>query len=318
MSALYKPNGGILGCPRILSADFKEYSDGINSKIDADGRLVRVPVAKLMDKEWDNDYDVYVEVNPNKVEIVNETFELLTNTNRNGTCYSVQIGKYHTDIIDLLHPGMGAPFYSASAGLVLHFLLKNSSFKLRATDLSCTLNGSTFIISTEPTTVYSFLGLDATKIVQTHTRKELFTMIEQSWIYDPAQILELQKIKTKDKDFDRPVMVDFLEFCVTHPKISSIQPKTLQDALAHFGKTDEYAALGEKQQDENRKKTARSNTKDLLMSEFKKNGIVGKELGEKMNAFKDWILKTFDMDYDTWAITENLEVVTVFNKFYTK
>jgi hypothetical protein len=318
MTATYKPNGGVLGCPKIPAGEFKDYSDGINSKIDADGRLVRVPVAKLTDKEWDNDYDVYVEVNPDKVAIVNETFGPSSNVNRNGTCYSIQIGKFHTDFIDLQHPPMGAPFYSASSGLVMCFLLKNSPFKLRATDLCCTLNGETFVISTDPESVYAFLGLDAAKLLQTHTRQELFTMVADSWLYDPTQMIEMRKTKTKEKDLDRPVMVDFLEFCETHPRTSPIVLKTLQDALDHFGKADEYAALGLKQQEETRQKTLRSKTKDLLMAEFKKNGIVGKELGEKMNAFKDWIQRTFGMDYDNWAVSADLDVAAVFNRFQTK
>ena len=318
MSAAYKPNGGVLGCPKIPAGDFKDYSDGINSKMDADGRLVRVHVAKLMDKEWDNDYDVYVEPNPEKVAIVNATFGPSLNVHMNGTCYSIQIGKYHTDFIDLIHPPMGAPFYSASSGLVLCFLLKNSPFKLRATDLCCTLNGETFIISTDPEMVYAFFGLDATKLLQTHTRQDLFNMIQQSWLYDPVQMIELTKTKTKEKDLDRPVMVDFLEFCETHPRFSLIEPKTLQDVLDHFVKTTEYTELGLKQQEETRQKALRSKTKDLLMVAFKKNGIIGKELGQKMNAFKDWILATLGLDYDNWAISENLDVESVFKQFQTK
>lgn len=145
--------------------------------------------------------------------------------------------------------------------------------------MCCSLNGEKFIISTDPEAVYAFLGLDAAKLLQTDTRQELFTMVAHSWLYDPTQMVELRKTKTKDKDLDRPVMVDFLEFCKTHPRTSPIVSKTLQNALDHFGKSDEYAALGLKQQEETRQKTLRSKTKDLLMAEFKKNGIVGKEMG---------------------------------------
>jgi len=316
MSATYKPNGGVLGCPKILAGDFKEYSDDINSRIDADGSLRRVHVAKLMDKEWDNDYDVYVEYNPDKVSIVDRIFGSSVNTNKNGTCYSIQIGNYHTDFIDLLHPQMGASFYSASCGLILCFLLKNSLFKLRATDLCCSLNSEEFIISTDAEKVYEFLGLELDKLLQTHTRQDLFNMIEQSWLYDPAAILQLQGTKTKD--IDRPIFVDFMHFCKTHPRISTIQPKTLEEVLAHFGKTDEYTALGLKQQEELRKKTLRSKTKDQLMREFKKADIVGKELGKKMEEFKDWILVTFGMDYDNWAVLDNLDVQLVLIQFQTK
>ena len=316
MSITYKPNGGVLGCPRILAADFKEYSDGINSRIDADGSLRRVHVAKLMDKEWDNDYDVYVEYNADKVSIVDRIFGSSSNTNKNGTCYSTQIEKYHTDFIDLLHPQMGAPFYSASCGLIMCFLLKNSPYKLRATDFCCSLNSEEFIISTDAEKVYAFLGLDLTKLLQTHTRSELFSIIEQSWLYEPTSILQLRGTKTKD--IDRPIFVDFMDFCETHPRISTIQPKTLEEALTHFEKTSDYAALVEKQKEENRQKKLRSNTKDRLMDEFKKANITGKELGKKMNEFKDWILPTFGKDYDNWAISENLEVESVFNQFQTK
>lgn len=316
MSTAYKPNGGVLGCPRILAADFKEYSDDINSRLDKDGSLVRVYVAKLDDKEWDNDYDVYVQPHPDKVSIINRIFGPISNKNLNGTCYSAQIGKYHTDFIDLLHPAMGAPFYSASAGLVLQFLLKNSEYKLRATDLCCNLNGDTIILSTDPEAVYSFLGLDVAKILQTRTRMDLFHMIEQSWLYNPQHMIELKKIETKEKDLHRPVMVDFINFCETHPRISAIATKTLHDALVHFGKNDEYVSLGLKQNEENRQKKLRTNTKDLLMTQFRKQNIEGKALGLKMNAFKDWIMAKFGIDYDTWAISDNLQVETVFNDFY--
>jgi hypothetical protein len=318
MSGAYKSNGGVLGCPKIYSADFNDYADNINAKIDADGRLLRVPVAKLLDKEWDNDYDIYVQVNTNKITIVNEIFGPLTNTNINGTCYSVQIGKYQTDIIDLINPLMGAPFYSASSGLILSFLLKNAPFKLRATDFSVSLNGETFIISTDPVLVYSFLGLDSKKLLQINNRQDLFTMIEKSWIYDPVFLLEQNKSKSKEKDLERPVMVDFLEYIRTHPKDPQIvlKKKTLQDALDYFGKNEEYAALEYKQKEENIKKMARSRTKELLMDEFKKKEIKGKELGEKMNMFKEWILETLGIDYDTWASNESLEIDTVFKRFY--
>ena len=146
---------------------------------------------------------------------------------------------------------------------------------------------------------------------------DLFHMIEQSWLYDPQYMIELKKIETKEKDLLRPVMVDFINFCETHPRISAIAPKTLQDALVHFGKNEEYVSLGLKQNEENRQKKLRSNTKDLLMTQFKKQKIEGKALGLKMNAFKDWILSKLGIDYDTWAISDNLQVETVFNDFYT-
>jgi hypothetical protein len=315
MSAEYKSNGGVLGCPKIYAKDFKDYADNINAKIDTDGRLLRVPVAKLEDKESDNDYDVYVQVNSNKIAIVNEIFGPLSNTNCNGTCYSAQIGKYQTDIIDLINPLMGAPFYSASSGLILTFLLKNSSFKLRATDLCCTLNNEEFIISTDAAKVYAFLGIDLEKLLHTHSRQELFNLIEQSWLYDPATILNLRG--TKIKEINRPIFVDFLDFCETHPRSSPFQPKTLEEALSHFAKTDEYTVLALKHQEENRLKKIRSNIKNLLLEQFKKKNVVGKELGEKMNLFKNWILEKYSVDYDTWSITDNLDVESVFNQFYT-
>jgi hypothetical protein len=182
--------------------------------------------------------------------------------------------------------------------------------------LCCSLNSEEFIISTDAEKVYAFLGLDLAKLLQTNTRQELFSIIEQSWLYEPAQILQLRGTKTKD--IDRPIFVDFMDFCETHPRISTIQPKTLDETLTHFGMTENYAALVEKQKEENRQKKLRSNTKDRLMDEFKKANITGKELGKKMNEFKDWILVTFGTHYDNWAISENLEVESVFNQFQTK
>jgi hypothetical protein len=314
MATEYKPNGGVLGCPRILAQDFKEYSDDINSRIDSDGSLKRVQVAKLMDKKWDNDYDVYVEYNADKVSIVDRIFGSHPTRDINGTCYSVQIGMYHTDFIDLLNPQMGAPFYSASSGLILCFLLKNSLFKLRATDLCCSLNSEEFIISTDAAKVYAFLGIDLEKLLHTHSRQELFNLIEQSWLYDPVPILKLRGTKTKD--INRPIFVDFLDFCETHPRISTIEPKTLEEVLTHFEKTSDYNALGLKQQEENRQKKLRSNLKDLLVAQFKKKNVIGKELGEKMNQFKNWIFEKYGIDYDKWSITDNLDVDSVFKQFY--
>jgi len=314
MNATYKPNGGVLGCPRIMANDFKQYSEDINSRIDADGNLKRVPVAKLTDKEWDNDYDIYLESNPNKVSEVDRLFGPFQKTNLNGTCYSVQIGLYQTDFIELSNPQMGSAFYSASSGLILCFLLKNSPYKLRATDLCCSLNGQDLIISTDAAKVYAFFGIDSAKLLHTHTRQDLFNLIEQSWLYDPQLILPLQGTKTKD--IDRPVFVDFMHFCLTHPRLSGAQPpKSLEDTLEHFGKTEEYAALVAKQQEDARQKKLRSKTKDLLMDQFKKNKIEGKELGKQMNEFKEWILSSFAIDYDTWSISENLDVDAVFSQF---
>ena len=312
----YKPNGGVLGCPKILAGDFKDYSHAINSQIDAEGSLKRVPVAKLTDKEWDNDYDVYVEYNPNKVSIINSIFGPIPKSHLNGTCYSVQIGMYQTDVIDLDTPQMGSAFYSASSGLLICFLLKNSPFKLRATDLCCSLNGCDFIISTDANAVYAFFGIDLAKLLQTHTRQELFALIEQSWLYDPELILSFQGTKTKD--IDRPVFVDFIGFCQTHLRNSPIQSRTLDEVLQHFGKTDEFAVLKAKHEEEARQKKLRSGRKDQLMDLFKNLKIEGKELGKQISAFKDWILTSFGIEYENWAVLENLDVEAVFNQFQAR
>ena len=312
-SATYKPNGGVLGCPKILAKDFKDYSDDVNSRIDADGSLKRVYVAKLTDKEFDNDFDIYIEQHPDKVSIINKIFGPISKNHLNGTCYSVQIGLYQTDVIDLLNPEMGSAFYSASVGLILCFLLKNSPFKLRATDLCCSLNGVDFIISTNATEVYSFLGIDLTQLLQTHTKPELFQLIEQSWLYDPELILQLRETKTKD--IDRPVFVDFMLFCQTHSKTSAKSSKTLEEVLKHFGKTEQYDRFVASQLEETRQKKLRSVTKDRLTQQFKNNGLSGKELGKQMNDFKEWILKSFQIDYDTWAISENLDIEAMVLQF---
>lgn len=314
--ATYKPNGGVLGCPRILASDFSLYSDAINSKIDADGRLKRVPVAKLTDKKWDNDYDVYVETNQDKVSIINAVFGPISKSNLNGTCYSVQIGNHQTDVIDLQHPQMGSPFYSASAGLLLCFLLKNSPYKIRATDLCCSLNAHDFIISTDANTVYAFLGINLAMLLQTHTRHALFALIEQSWLYDPDLILSLQGTKTKD--IDRPVFVDFIAFCQTHPRKTPLQPKTLDEVLRHFGKTDEFAELKAKQEEEARQNKIRSKTKEQVLDLFKKNKTEGKELGKQMNAFKEWIFTTFSIDFEKWSVQADLNIEAVFQQFQAR
>jgi hypothetical protein len=311
----YKPNGGVLGCPRILASDFGHYSDAINSTIDADGRLKRVPVAKLTDKEWDNDYDVYVETNPDKVSIINAVFGP-SKSNLNGMCYSVQIGNHQTDVIDLQHPQMGSAFYSASAGLLLCFLLKNSPYKIRATDLCCSLNGHDFIISTDANEVYAFLGIDLTRLLQMHTRQELFALIEQSWLYDPELILSLQGTKTRD--IERPIFVDFMAFCQTHPRRTPIEAKLLDEVLCHFGKTDEFAELKAKQEEEARQNKMRSKTKEQVMDQFKKNKTEGKELGKQMNAFKEWIFTTFAIEYDKWAVQADLNIEAIFQQFLAR
>lgn len=316
MSTTYKPNGGVLGCPRILAADFRHYSDAINAKIDADGRLKRVHVAKLTDKEWDNDYDVYVECNPDKLSIIKELFGPVSHSHLNGTCFSLQIGDHQTDVIDVQNPQMGSAFYSASSGLLLCFLLKNSPYKIRATDMCCSLNGHDFKISDDANAVYAFLGIDLAELLQTHTRQELFALIEKSRLYDPDLILSLQGTKTKD--IDRPVFVDFIEFCKTHPRRTPVEAKTLDEVLRHFGKTDEFAELKAKQEEEARQSKLRSKTKEGLMHQFRKHKIEGKELGKQTNAFKEWIFTTFAIDYEKWAVQENLNIEAVFNQFISR
>ena len=35
-----------------------------------------------------------------------------------------------------------------------------------------------------------------------------------------------------------------------------------------------------------------------------------------MNQFKNWIFQKYGIDYDTWSITDNLDVDSAFNQFY--
>jgi len=310
----YKPFGGILKCPKIESGEFQSYLEMVNSQIESDGVLNRVHVALLDDKPYHFDYDVYLEPNTDVINVVNGIFGFHENNNINGNCYSLQIGKFQTDFITLKDPAMGRPFYSVSCGLLLHLLLSNSVVKIRDTDLCCKVGTDTFIISTDPAKTYEFLGLDLDALLKMHTRQELFSMIQHSWIYDPELILELTK--TKSKDMKRPLACDFVEFSKTNPRLSELpKSKELMDILSHFGKTAEYEQFVLKKEEDKREMKLRADAKTLITNELKNRKFVGVDISNTFNKFKEWVFATFNVDYDNWVITKGINIKDTLDMF---
>lgn len=310
----YKPFGGVLKCPRIESTEFQSYREMINSKIDSDGSLKRVDVALLEDKPYHHDYDVYLEQDVDLVNKVNRIFGFNQNNNINGDCYSLQIGNFQTDFIILQNPKMGRVFYSVSCGLLIHILLSNSVVKLRNTDLCCKVGSDTFIISTDPIKSYEYLGLDADAILKMQSRLQLFAMIQQSRIYDPELILEFSK--KKSKDMIRPIMCDFLEFCKSNPRISQLSKNIdLNDALEYFGKTSEYRDLISKKEEDEKRTKLLSNAKTIITNELKTKGYGGKDIGNKLSEFKEWIISTYKVEYELWLTGVDVNILETLQIF---
>jgi hypothetical protein len=313
----YKPNGGCLKLPKIPHADYAAYREDIHARIVADGRLKIVPVSELEDKyDGSFDCDVYLETHPDKVAIVGEIFGAHPNKNHNGSCFSMQIGQYQTDFIDLENPEMGAAYYSVSAGLPIGLMLKKSPISLRQTDLCLDINGYKFILSTDATLSYRFLGIDLSRLRKAKTRHDLFLILMHSHIYNPELIKTLAADPKMKADMIRPIMVDFAAFCSSRPASpGQCVEMTIDSPLTFFGKRQEYDAYLRQKEEEARQQLIRTRAKETLTNELKRMGITGKEQGEKMKGFRQWVFDAFGEDYDVWVVSTDMDVCDVFHRY---
>lgn len=317
MTTTYKPTGGCLKCPKIPYAAYATYRDDIHTRIVADGRLKIVPVAELGDKyDGSFDCDVYLEQHPDKIAIIGEIFGEHPNQNRNGSCFSLQVGQYQTDFIDLENPEMGAAYYSVSAGLPIGLLLKKSPITLRQTDLCIDISGYKFILSTDAKLSYRFLGIDVSKLRGTKTRQDLFEILMYSMIYNP-EIIKTSAADPKLKaDMIRPIMVDFAAFCLSRPAHpGQLVELTIDAALTFFGKRQEYEAYLRQKEEEASRQLIRTRAKETLTNELKRMKITGKEQGEKMKEFRQWVFEAFGEEYDAWVVSTDMDVCDVFHRY---
>lgn len=315
--ATYKPTGGCLKCPKIPHSEYTAYRDNIHARIVADGRLKIVPVSELEDKyDGSFDCDVYLVQHPDKVAIICEIFGEHPNKNRNGPCFSLQVGQYQTDFIDLENPEMGAAYYSVSAGLPIGLLLKNSPVSLRQTDLCLDINGYKFILSTDARLSYRFLGIDISRLRAAKTRQDLFEILMYSNIYNPEIIKTLAADPKFKADMVRPIMVDFLAFCSSRPaRPGQLIEMTIDAPLTFFGKRQEYEDYHRQKEEEAQRQLIRSKAKETMTNELKRMGIIGKEQGEKMKGFRQWVFDAFGEDYDAWVVSTDMDVCDVFHRY---
>ncbi len=316
-AAVYKPTGGCLKLPKIPHADYAAYRDDIHARILADGRLKIVPVTELEDKyDGSFDCDVYLEPHPDKVAIVGEIFGAHPNKNHNGSCFSLQVGQYQTDFIDLENPEMGAAYYSVSAGLPIGLMLKNSPISLRQTDLCLDISGHKFILSTDAKLSYRFLGIDISRLRGVKTRQDLFEILGHSMIYNPEIIKTLAADPKFKADMIRPIMVDFATFCSSRPASpGQLVEMTIDAALTFFRKRQEYEDYLHQKEEEARRQLIRTRAKETLTNELKRMGVAGKEQGEKMKRFRQWVFDAFGEDYDAWVVSTEMDVCDVFHRY---
>jgi len=316
-NATYKPTGGCLKCPKIPHSKYAAYRDDIHAQIVDDGRLKIVRVGELADKyDGSFDCDVYLEPHKDKVAIVCDIFGAHSNKNHNGPCFSLQVGQYQTDFIDLENPEMGSAYYSVSAGLPIGLMLKKSPITLRQTDICFDINGYKFVLSTDAELSYRFLGIDVSKLREAKTRQDLFELLADSLIYDP-EIIKTSATDPKLKsDMIRPIMVDFATFCSSRPaRPGQCVDLTIAAALNFFGKQHEYEDYTRQKEEEARRQLIRSKVKETMTNELKRMGIIGKEQGERIKGFRQWVLDAFGEDYDAWVVSTDMDVCDVFHRY---
>ena len=320
MSLVYDKSRGILQCPPMSSGEYSILRTYVVEIIQTDQRLVIVDVPQLEDKILHSDLDVYLCFHPQIDIILKELFPSLV-INKNDKCLSIKVKEWQVDFITLVNPKIESLFYCTCFGLLFNFLNIFSPIKLRSTDLCYKVNREDdFTISDNPTDVCAFFGINLDMLKQATTRDKLFDLIKRSSLYNPELIVGLDPTS---KDMRRQIMIDFITFCSQNPLKIPYQPKTLQDVLTFFGKEAEYEAflhtIEEKHRQQqisesNQKKT--KHTKDCLMLELTKRNIMGKEAGEKLKYFKEWIVQTYKISYDEWVLQDNLNIPEIFKEFY--
>jgi hypothetical protein len=91
-----------------------------------------------------------------------------------------------------------------------------------------------------------------------------------------------------------------LRFCQYTPKSSS-PPSSSDEALAFFGKSEEFTTLIAEEQRSKDAESRQANVKKQLSAAINKAGFKGKDVKVKFDAFKAWIHQTKGMSYEYWA-----------------
>jgi hypothetical protein len=160
------------------------------------------------------------------------------------------------------------------------------------------------------------LGIDIARLRGAKTRQDLFEILAHSHIYNPEIITTSAADPKLKADMIRPIMVDFAAFCSSRPAHpGQLVELTIGAILTFFGKQQEYDDYLRQKEEDARRQLIRTRAKETMTNELKRMGITGKEQGEKMKGFRQWVFDAFGEDYDVWVVSADVDVCDVFHRY---
>ncbi len=291
----YDSSLGVLQLPRM---DIRTHSKLKSAVISLIGKTLEVVYIPTMVKPDYGDVDIYVN---NPVETVKEIVTILFGIpeNVNDRCITTKLEGHQVDVISIHEWPTVELFYGNNVGLLMHFILNDTQFSLGTAGflLQKPLGGK-FCLSVNNYKILEFLGISRRIIQDDLQPQELFELLTASPFYDPTRV-----VVDKARLMARYVVNEFVSFVQKTPKSSGPIP-TVQDALAFFGKSEEFATLIAQEQRSKDAEARQANVKKQLSAAINTAGFKGKDVKVQFDVFKAWIHQTKGMTYEDWAQTE--------------
>jgi hypothetical protein len=279
----------------------QQHADGMSSFRQFVGQRLEIVTTPFVNKGEYSDMDAICLDPIEKIVAFLEAFFDKKKISVNGSCATIVWEGYQLDVISIFGLPTGYLFYSNNFGLVVHIMLDNTKFSFGANGLLLDKPselGGKFCLCQDPFRILDFMKIDRKVTIDNLTPEELFTLLAQSPFYQPEQVSVTQgKLKK------RFMVIEFLRFCESTPK-SSGTPPTDEEALAFFGKFDEFTALITQEKRSKDAEAKQANVKKQLSVAISTAGFKGKDVKSQFDGFKAWILQVKSMSYEDWTQTE--------------
>jgi len=286
---------GQLQLARMSAQQHSSLKDEVCALLKSRLEVVRI---SFLRKSSYGDVDIYVDETMDKtLSAVHTIFGEPKNIN--DRCVSFVYGGFQLDIISIYELPTAELFYSVNFGMLFHLMAQQTPYSLGTAGFLIEKPlGGKFCVSQDNFKILDFLGIPRTILQNDLTPEELFSLLAQSPFYDQTRVIVDQK-----KLLTRFVVSEFIRFCQATPKSSGPLPP-IEEALAFFGKADEYHALVAEEQRSKDAEARQAKVKQQLSAVITTAGFKGKDVKVQFDAFKAWIHQTKSMSYEDWAQTE--------------
>ena len=292
----YAPSLSVLQLPRMDIIQHSRLRSYVNSIIMKTLNVVYIPT--LVKPDYGN-VDIYVN---NTVDYVKDKVSILFGNpeNVNDRCITTKIDGYQVNIISIHGLPTVELFYSNNLGLLMSFILNYTGLSLSTAGffLQKPLGGK-FCLSQDNLRILEFLGISKKIILEDLEPQELFELLTKSPFYDPSRVV-VDQISL----IDCCVVNEFVNFVQKKTQESSGKRPTVHEALAFFGKSEEFRALIAEEDLSKYAEVRQANVMGRLSIAINTTGFKGKDVKVQFDAFKAWIQQTKGMIYEDWAKTE--------------